>query len=752
MPSHRSHFALLSIMLCFALNTASAQVEPSSALTLERIFASPELSGTSLRQVKLSPAGDRVTFIQGRTNDRSLMDLWEYHIADQTSRVLIAADQVMADEGPLSDEEKARRERARISDLRGIVDYQFSGDGRFVLFPLGGNIFVADLTQTPISVNQITNSDSFDTDPKLSPDGRYVAFVRDQNLMVAELASKTETALTTDGGGVIKNGMAEFIAQEEMGRDTGYWWSPTSDAIAFLRVDESSIDITRRYEVNADEIQMIEQRYPFAGTENVTYQLGIVSLVDAKTQWVDLGTETDIYIPRVQWLPKGDALSYQHQSRDQKTLKLIRFDRATETQVTLITETSPTWVNLHDDLYFLEDGSGLVWSSERDGFNHLYRYNFADGSLFPITQGRWAVDELVGVDEDLGLVYFTAAYPDPTEKQLLRSSLITPSPEVVTQISTRAGWHDITMDKAAKVYVDRYSSTTQPPQLSLHTADGQRVAWLVDNALDSSHPYAPFLSQHRAGEFGVLVGPEAQHLHYRMITPPRFSPQKQYPVFVHVYGGPTSRLATNQWSRRALIDQYMAQQGYIVFSLDNRGIVRQGKAFQDAAYQKLGQIEMADQMVGVDWLRTQPYVDPDRIGIFGWSYGGYMALMAAAQYPGQFAASVAVAPVTDWRLYDTHYTERYMGDPRWDGMVYDQGNVLSYAHQIEDPVLLIHGMADDNVLFTHSTLLMQLLQDQAIDFELMAYPGEKHAISGPGQRLHVYRTITRFFERHLKTH
>lgn len=743
-------FITVTVILSM-VTSASAQTSSPPPLTLERIFQSPELSGSALRQVKLSPAGDRVTFIQGRSDDRSIMDLWEYHINDQVTRRLIAADQVMTDEGELSQEEQARRERARISDLRGIIDYQFSRDGQFVLFPLGGNIFVADLTQAPISVEQITQSEDFDTDPQLSPDGRYVAFIRNQNLMVTAIKSKITWALTQDGGGVIKNGMAEFIAQEEMGRSTGFWWSPTSDAIAFLRVDESPIEVTRRYEVNAGEIQMIEQRYPFAGTDNVTYQLGIVSVSDEpKTQWVDLGPETDIYIPRVDWFPDGQSLSYQRQSRDQKTLSLIRFNRDDAKQTILLTETSTTWVNLHDDLHFLSEGSGLIWSSERDGFNHLYRYDFASQSLTPITQGAWAVDALVGVDEELGLVYFTAAYPDPTEKQLLRTSLVTTAPDVVEQISRRSGWHDITMDRAAKVYVDRYSSMTQPPQLSLHRADGQRVAWLVENALNTEHPYAPYLSQHRPGEFGTLVGPEAQTLHYRMITPPNFSADNTYPVFVHVYGGPTSRLATNQWSRRALIDQYMAQQGYIVFSLDNRGIVRQGKVFQDVAYQKLGQIEMVDQMVGIDWLRSQRYVDPDRIGIFGWSYGGYMALMAASQYPGEFAASVAVAPVTDWRLYDTHYTERYMGDPRDDQDVYDRGNVLTYAHQIEDPLLLIHGMADDNVLFTHSTLLMQQLQDQAIDFDLMTYPGEKHAISGDGQRLHVYRTITRFLDRHLK--
>ena len=749
-----TRFSTLCILLLCCLTPVWAQSNEPTTLTLERIFQSPELSGSSLRQVKLSPAGDRVTFIQGREDDRSLMDLWEYDIEDGTSRILVKADDVMPDEGELSAEEQARRERARIADLRGIVDYQWSSDGRFLIFPLGGNIFILDLAQTPSTVQQITNSEAFDTDPQISPDGEFVAFVRNQNLWVAQIATQLAKPLTVDGGGVIKNGMAEFIAQEEMGRDTGFWWSPNSDAIAFLRVDESPIAVTQRYEVNADQIEMVEQRYPYAGTDNVTYQLGIVNVdwnsVDPETTWIDLGSETDIYIPRVNWFPDGQRLSYQHQTRDQQTLRLISYDLDTENQTTLITEISPTWINLHDDLFFLSDGSGLIWSSERTGYNHLYLYEFATQQLRLLTQGPWAVDSLVGVDEELGLVYFTAAYPDPTEKQLLRTSVVTQSPEVVTQISKRQGWHDIVMDRQAKVYVDRYSNVNQPPQLSLHRVDGERLAWLVANQIDEAHPYWPYRDQHRGGEFGVLIGPDAQQLHYRLITPPDFDPESKYPVFVHVYGGPTSRLATNQWSRRALIDQYMAQRGYLVFTLDNRGIVRQGKDFQDAAYQRLGQIEMMDQMVGVDWLRSQRFVDPERIGIFGWSYGGYMALMAVSQYPGEFAAAVAVAPVTDWRLYDTHYTERYMGMPDTDTAVYDQGNVLTYAHQISDPLLLIHGMADDNVLFTHSTMLMQLLQDQAIDFELMTYPGEKHAISGTGQRLHVYRTLTSFFDRYLK--
>ena len=347
------------------------------------------------------------------------------------------------------------------------------------------------------------------------------------------------------------------------------------------------------------------------------------------------------------------------------------------------------------------------------------------------------------------MVYFTASEVSTTEKHLYRQSLITRSPEVVNRVSRRSGWHEVSMDRDARTYVDTFSNSRQPPQLSLHNVDGERLAWLVENRLDDDHPYGPYRDDHRPTEFGKIVAPQGHELHYRLIRPTGFDPDERYPVFVHVYGGPTHRMVTDSWSRRMLIDQYMARQGYLVFSLDNRGVERQGKAFQDAAFLKLGQVEMADQMVGVDWLRSQDFVDADRIGIFGWSYGGYMSLMALAQYPGEFAAGVSVAPVTDWTLYDTHYTERYMGRPQDQPEAYEKGNVLSYAEAMTDPLLLIHGMADDNVLFTHSTKLMHALQSRAFPFELMTYPGEKHAISGDGPRLHVYRTITDYLDRHL---
>ncbi|MFO7763177.1 MAG: S9 family peptidase [Wenzhouxiangellaceae bacterium] len=737
-----------------AKEEAAAGTAEDKQLTLERIFDSPALSGPSLRQARLSPAGDRVTFLRGAEDDSSRLDLWEYNLELDRTRRLIAAQDVLAEPAELSDAEKARRERARIADLSGIVEYRWAKNGRHLLFPLGGDIFLADLEDEPIRVRQLTAGEAFDLDPKISPDGGRVAFVRDQDLWVVDIEQGEVKALTEDGEGTLKNGMAEFIAQEEMGRSTGYWWSPDGDSIAFLQVDESPIAPSERYEVSGDRIEIIEQRYPYAGTANVRYRLGVVEIESGDIRWVPLGEEDDIYIPRVEWLPDASGLTFQRQARDQQTLELVLHEFEGDRQRVLVREQSETWINLHDDLHFLDGMPAFVWSSERSGYRHLYLIGLDGQVIRPLTAGQWPVSELAGVDENLGLVYFTAGMETPAEQQLYRQSLVTQTPEAVQRISRRQGWHEITFDNDARTYLDTFSSTDQPPQLSLHSADGERLAWLVENRVDEDHPYAPFMSGHRPTEFGTQEADDGQTLHYRMIKPAGFDESEQYPVFVHVYGGPTSRMVVDRWGRRHLVDQYMARSGYIVFSIDNRGIAGQGVEFQAPAHLNLGRVEVEDQLAGVDYLKSLPYVDPERIGVFGWSYGGYMTLMMLMQAPETFAAGVAVAPVTDWALYDTHYTERYLGMPTDDEgeptEAYARADVLEYAENLADPLLLVHGMADDNVLFTHSTLLMQKLQSEAIDFELMTYPGEKHAIAGEGQRLHVYRQIDRFLERQLK--
>ncbi len=749
MPLPRS----LALAALFTVSAVSAE-----ELTLERIFESPELSGPTLRAVQLAPDGSMVTFLRGSEDDADRLDLWRFDPATGTTQRLIAADDILAEPAELSAEEEARRERARISGLSGIVEYRFAEDGRSILFPLGGDIFVAELPDTPgnapIRVRQVTTGEPFDLDPRLSPDGQQVAFVRDQDLWIADIETGELRPLTADGAGPVTNAMAEFIAQEEMGRARGFWWSPDGAHIAFLQADASPIEPSRRYEVSGDTITMIEQRYPYAGTPNARMKLGVVAVESGDIRWLDLGEDDDIYIPRVDWHPDSAALAVQRQARDQKSLELLRMPIDGSEPQRILTETSETWINLHDDLRFLDGGESFLWSSERSGYRHLYLVDIATGDARTLTAGDWPVTEVVAVDEDLGLVYFTASEATPAEQHLYRQSLATRTPEAVQRVSRRSGWHQVTFDRGGRTYLDLYSNVDQPPQLSLHSSDGERLAWLIENRIDDDHPYAPFADGHRPTEFGVIAAEDGQSMHYRIVTPTGFDEATQYPVIQYVYGGPTSRLVQNRWGRRHLIEQYWARQGYVVFSIDNRGITGQGVAFQAPAYKNLGVVEVVDQKLGTEWLTAQPWADPERIGVFGWSYGGYMTLMMQMQHPGIYAAGAAVAPVTDWALYDTHYTERYLGMPRNDDgsptEPYTRGNVLTYAEQLADPLLLIHGMADDNVLFTHSTMLMQQLQDAAIDFDLMTYPGEKHGITGKGQRLHVYRQIDRFFDRHLR--
>ncbi len=342
-------------------------------LSIERIYSSPSLNGQTPKSLKLSPDGSRVTYLQGKSDDLNRYDLWEYNLASEENKLLVDSQDLFSGTEVLSDEEKARRERQRIYGF-GIMEYKFSSDGSALLFPLNGDIYYYNLASK--TAKRLTETDAFETDVKFSPKGNFVSFIRGQNIFVLNIASGKEVQLTKDGGSNnIKNGMSEFVAQEEMGRMTGYWWSPDEAHIAFLRVDETPVQTVIRNEIYAEKIELIEQRYPSTGTNNVTIKLAVTDIKGKKIRFIDTGEHTDIYIPRVQWLPDSKNLSYQWQSRDQKTLKLKTYNLKKRRQKTLLTEQSDNWVNLHHDLVFLQDNKSFIWASERDGFKHLYHFS-----------------------------------------------------------------------------------------------------------------------------------------------------------------------------------------------------------------------------------------------------------------------------------------------------------------------------------------------------------------------------------------
>ncbi len=746
--------ALLSCLLIMPATHASSP--PPGKLTLEAITGDAPLSGPTLLKPQIAPDGSRVTFLRGKDSDRNRLDLWAFDVATGTSALLVDSSDVLPGEEVLSDEEKARRERQRTASLSGIVDYQWSPDGKTLLFPLGGELYLYDLGKSgKAAVRKLTTGTGFATDPKVSPKGGFVSFVRARNLWTIDLATGAELQLTADGSDTIGNGVAEFVADEEMDRHTGYWWAPDDSAIAFARIDESKVPVQKRYEVYPDRTEVVEQRYPAAGETNVAIQLATIAPKQgAAPQWIDLGKNPDIYLTRVDWRdPKH--LTFQRQSRDQRTLELIEVELASGSQRTLVTETAKTWVPLHHSLRFLKDGR-FLWSSERSGFEHLYLASKDGKTLTQLTRGDWPVDKVLAVDETEGMVYFSAGR-DASGRAAARDMQIHVVPLVggkIRTLSTEPGMHGASFAKNASVYVDSWSNARTPPQIALHRADGSLVANLIDNdPAKPAHPYAKYLAAHRPVEFGTLTAADGKTpLHYGLIKPADFDPAKQYPVMVYVYGGPAAQTATDSWPGRGdhFFNQYMAQQGYVVFTVDNRGTPRRGAAFGGALYGKQGTVEVDDQRKGVEWLRAQPWVDGARIGVYGWSNGGYMSLMLLGKAADDYACGVAGAPVTDWALYDTHYTERYMDLPAANVDGYREASVFTHVAGIKpNALLLIHGMADDNVLFSNSTKLMSTLQKRATPFELMTYPGAKHGLRG-ADLLHRYRLTEAFFARCLK--
>ena len=742
----------LALFALFALMTvATALPAHAEKLTLEAITGSAPLSGPTLTKPQVAPDGSRVTFLRGKDRDRNRLDLWEYDIASGQTRLLVDSSVVLPGEEVLSDEEKARRERQRIAALSGIVDYQWSPDGKALLFPLGGELYFYDLTKSGRdAVRKLTNGGGFATDPKISPKGGFVSFIRDRNLWAIDLTSGEEVQLTRDGSDTIGNGVAEFVADEEMDRHTGYWWAPDDAAIAFARIDETPVPVQKRYEVYPDRTEVVEQRYPAAGDHNVRVQLGVIApKTGARPQWIDLGTDKDIYLARVDWRDP-QRLTFQRQSRDQKKLELIETTLTNGTPRTLVTETSTTWVPLHNDLRFLKDGR-FLWSSERSGFEHLYIASEDGSTLTALTQGEWIVDGLLAIDEAAGLAYVSGTRDGATEAHVYAVPLSGGEPRRLTQAP---GMHAATFARNASVFVDSWSSDTTLPQIELFKADGIKLATLlVNDVSDATHPYAKYRAAHQPTAYGTLTAADGTTpLHYSLIKPAGFDPKKQYPVVVFVYGGPAAQTVTRAWPGRSdsFFNQYLAQQGYVVFSLDNRGTPRRGAAFGGALYGKQGTVEVDDQLRGVAWLKSQAFVDPARIGVYGWSNGGYMTLMLLAKHSEAYACGVAGAPVTDWALYDTHYTERYMDLPKANEAGYREASVFTHVDGIgAGKLLLIHGMADDNVLFTNSTKLMSELQKRGTPFELMTYPGAKHGLRG-SDLLHRYRLTEDFLGRCLK--
>ena len=731
------------LMISGAANAQEAD-RASDRLTPERVFADPDLSGPRARGVKLSPDGSLITYLKAKPDNQRMTDLWGADLKGGAPRLLVDGLALIPEGRVLSEAEKSRRERQGIQSS-GVVSYTWDDQGRFIVVPVEGDIWLFERAGS--NIRRLTDTVEDEIDAKVSPKGNFVSFVRDDNLFVLPALGGAVSALTTDGTPDKSWGTAEFIAQEELDRDTGYWWSPGEDRIALAYVDQTGVDVVPRPDIGAAGATIVEQRYPRVGRPNAKVDLYIASVESKSRVKVDLGQNADIYLARVDWSADGKMLYVQRLSRDQKRLDLLGVDPGTGSSRILLSQTSSSWIELSRDFTPLKAG-GFLWSSEESGNRHLYSYTKDGNLLQQLTSGDWPIAGMLGVNEAKKVAFFLASKDSPIEQQLYSVSYQNPvSPRRLTRGN---GWWSGVLAKSGGAFAGTFSNPSTPPQTGLYNEDGKLVRWIEENRLDSSHPFWPYRQRMRAPQFGTFDAEDGQKLWWSMRTPPGFDPKKKYPVVVEVYGGPAGALVNRQWASPT--DQLWLEAGYILFALDNRGTPNRSVAFKTAIDRRMGELEVTDQLAGVEHLKSLAYVDADRIGITGWSNGGYMTLMLLTAPNSPFAAGIAGAPPTDWTLYDTAYTERYLGTPATAGQAYAGSEVTARIGNLKPgALLLIHGMADDNVTFDNSTRLMAALQAQSIPFEMQLYPGLRHR-AGWSQATLLHRMLASldFFRRKLQ--
>lgn len=709
-----------------------------SELTIERLFGDPPLTGNAPSQLDFSPDGKFVAFLRAADDDRERLDLWRYDIGSGVACCWLNAAQMIAEGVTLSAAEKASRERKRLFSS-GLTQFEFGPDGEQLLIPIDGAGYLLDVATDKLT--RFTSAGDRQTDFQFSPGGHFISYVRANDLYYYDLDTAGETQVTRDGCATISNGIADFIAQEEMHRFEGHWWSHDEQFLAFTRTDDSVVALSQRYEIDADAFNVVAQRYPFAGAPNADVELKVFTLATTTTQDINYRNSADDYLARVTWW--DNELAIQTQSRDQHSLSLEFHDPATGGRRTALRESSDTWINLHDNFKTI-DSDRFLWTSERDGHSHLYLYT--NGEPHQLTRGVGQVNHIVHASTER--VLFSGWLESPVEQHLYAVDL---DGGEVNRLTTTDGWHELHADRDGSRVLDRLTSLTDPGRLWLRSIDdASQTAEIAAQPLAAGHPYFPFLDAHCAPILGVLNAEDGQPLHYRLTVPQQIqqpNPEDGCPLVIYVYGGPGVQRVRNQWP--PLMLQLFAQRGIGVLELDNRGTGNRGTTFEAPIYGALGHVEVADQVVAAQFAQSLSWVDADRIGVFGHSYGGFLTLMCLAKAPEIFKAGVSVAPVTQWQLYDTHYTERYLATPATNPAGYESSSVFPYLEQLQGKLLLMHGMADDNVLFTHSTKLFKALQAKNIAFEMMTYPGAKHSLQETEVAIHRFTLILDFFERNL---
>lgn len=708
----------------------------TAKLTLDDIFASTQFRGKTVSDVQWLPDGSAFTFT--RTSAEGATEIWRHDVATGKENLILEGDKLTINGNPVemtAYQTTGNQDHLLITGSRKQI-WRHSFSAPYYLYQMSKK------TLLPLA-----GGDSGLQNVALSPDGKSVGFAKENNLYVASVATGKATQLTSDGSFNILNGIFDWVYEEEFGRSDAFRWSPDGKKIAFWWFDQTRVKTFTLLDELPYYSEPFSLKYPKVGEQNAIVKIGVVDVSNGKVTWMDLGKETDIYIPRIDWTSEKDKLSLQRLSRKQNHLELLVADANSGKTHKVLEDRNEAWIDVTDDFQFLSEGR-FLFTSEKSGWRHIYLADM-NGKEKQLTKGEWEVANIIGTDTTKGHVYFNAKYDGATEQGLFRIGL---DGGEVSRVSAKGGWHSGIFSPDFKHYVGFSSSVTQPTTVTLHTSEGKSV-----RALEKNHIAALADFEIVYPEFSTFKTTDGTELNCYTMKPADFDPNKKYPVLIFGYGGPGSQMVVNRWGtggafrhlQRTLWHQYLTEQGYIIFCLDNRGTGGRGKAFKNLSYGDLSKWSVHDQIEGAKYMGRQSYVDAKRIGFWGWSGGGYLTAMIMMRGADYFSTGIAVASVGDFRNYDTIWTERYMGLLSENKKGYDAADVLTYTEGLKGNLLLVHGTGDDNVHPGNTWQIIDALVAKNKKFDMMFYPNRNHRINGGNTSRHLFTLMADYIQENL---
>jgi len=721
-------FLLGFFLICLPSLHAQTGTRP---LTLHDVIHSSAIVAPGINTLSWRPGSKQLTYVRPVPGSGAVSRLCAYDLETHAETVLF---------NPADSKEKFV-----------LGSYQWSPHGDAILLEGNNDLWLLD--PRTVAVRKLTNDGEEKEVPTFSPSGDRVAFVKKHNLFIVDVKTGVVRQLTHDGSETVYNGRLDWVYEEELANRSSaraYEWSPDGKRIAYLRLDDGPVPEYPITDYLATHVSLVHERFPQAGDPNPLPSLHVLALDDATAKPAAIALDrkqVEYFGPTFTWTPDGAAVCFLALNRAQTEVAVHRWSPRLGTDRVIFVEHDPYWVNSLEPPQFLKGGHEFLWASERDGWQHVYLYT-ADGKLErQITRGAWMLDKpifqdapLFQLDAQETWLYFASTNPDPRERQLYRIHLDGTGME---RITSEAGSHTLDLSPGGEFLVDLFSTADAPPVARLLTSTG-RLAATLDAPTNHLADYA--LGQR---EYLELKAPDGATLYAQLLKPANFDPTKKYPVIVDVYGGPHVQLVQKQWAGASLYEQLLAQNGFLVWTLDNRGSWGRGHAWESAIFENMGKHELEDQLTGVNYLKSLPYVDGSRIGIRGWSYGGYMTLYALTHAPDVFKCGSAGAPVTDWKFYDSIYTERYMRTPKENPEGYKSSSPLEAAANLKAHVLILHGTSDDNVHLQNTIDFLNALINAGKTYEFHLQPGQKHGFGGDAPRTARDERILEFFKEWL---